>query len=345
MGKLLGTLIAALVGAIVLAWIDAGFDATVPKVRAVAAEFPGSARAVVAWCSRFDYDVARDALVFKGWLAALGGYAMASLLCTALDVLPGCFARWRRQQRKAAFTVGEWGSAVGLSLLNLGLVGWAGSLPNWWLFQRLHTPQRETDPWQWQWEASGMPPIPVPLRHLTPPQLPKLVGCVLVVDVWFYSTHRLLHHPALYARIHKLHHRFTAPAAVASMCAASASRVATCPTPDDWAPHQVRAPARISVWQPAGRYPRAGAAKCASIVTVSPPAPEVDRGELTAAGRSFFWLAFSLASTGCSHSGYLALGCSEHDIHHETFRYNYGVGGFMDEALGTAYKGDRVKAA
>jgi sterol desaturase/sphingolipid hydroxylase (fatty acid hydroxylase superfamily) len=35
----------------------------------------------------------------------------------------------------------------------------------------------------------------------------------LFLDGWFYITHRMLHWPYLYARIHKVHHMFTAPAA------------------------------------------------------------------------------------------------------------------------------------
>jgi hypothetical protein len=41
----------------------------------------------------------------------------------------------------------------------------------------------------------------------------------VVIEVWFYSTHRLLHWPPLFKAVHKLHHRFHAPTAVASMFA------------------------------------------------------------------------------------------------------------------------------
>jgi sterol desaturase/sphingolipid hydroxylase (fatty acid hydroxylase superfamily) len=40
--------------------------------------------------------------------------------------------------------------------------------------------------------------------------------CVLAREVLFYYIHRAMHHPSLYAKIHKKHHRFTAPVALAA---------------------------------------------------------------------------------------------------------------------------------
>jgi sterol desaturase/sphingolipid hydroxylase (fatty acid hydroxylase superfamily) len=42
--------------------------------------------------------------------------------------------------------------------------------------------------------------------------------CIMAREVLFYYIHRAMHHPSLYTKIHKKHHRFTAPVALAAQC-------------------------------------------------------------------------------------------------------------------------------
>jgi len=42
---------------------------------------------------------------------------------------------------------------------------------------------------------------------------------ILVVDACFFTTHRILHTPHLYASVHKFHHTYTAPFALAAVYA------------------------------------------------------------------------------------------------------------------------------
>ncbi len=39
----------------------------------------------------------------------------------------------------------------------------------------------------------------------------SIVLCVLIHDAYFYFTHRLMHHPAIFRRVHLVHHRSTNP--------------------------------------------------------------------------------------------------------------------------------------
>jgi methylsterol monooxygenase len=46
-----------------------------------------------------------------------------------------------------------------------------------------------------------------------------LIGIVVVEEIMFFYSHRALHQPRFYARIHKLHHQFTAPFGIAAVYA------------------------------------------------------------------------------------------------------------------------------
>merc|ERR1711924_496739 len=164
---------------------------------------------------------------------------------------------------------------------NLLLVGPTTMVPlHAWVRLR-GSPMSEGDPWVWQAE------------------LPKLLVCIVVVDVWFYWTHRAIHHKALYKRIHKFHHRFHAPASVASMYAN---------------------PLEFAIGNLLG-------------VVLGPVVAHAH--PYTA----YFWVTLSLFNTGGTHSGWLFLGAQEHDWHHEFFNYSYGVVGIMDGLCGTGFEG------
>jgi sterol desaturase/sphingolipid hydroxylase (fatty acid hydroxylase superfamily) len=45
-----------------------------------------------------------------------------------------------------------------------------------------------------------------------------IFACVVLREALFYYIHRTLHHPLLYTKFHKKHHRFTAPVALAAQC-------------------------------------------------------------------------------------------------------------------------------
>lgn len=125
----------------------------------------------------------------------------------------------------------------------------------------------------------------------------EVVLCVLLREAMFYYSHRLLHTGPLYRRVHKTHHRFTAPVALAAQYAHPLEHLV------------------------------------ANTLPVAVP-PMLLRSHVATA---WAFLAVVLLDTTAVHSGYdfFAGAARHHDAHHERFNVHYGVIGLLDWLHGT----------
>jgi sterol desaturase/sphingolipid hydroxylase (fatty acid hydroxylase superfamily) len=119
-----------------------------------------------------------------------------------------------------------------------------------------------------------------------------VLACIFLREILFYYSHRLLHLPSLYPKIHKVHHHFTAPVALAAQYA-----------------------------HPLEHF-------VANTLPISIPPMILNCHVLS----FWVFLAVELLETTTVHSGYDFLSgiAEKHDAHHEKFLINFGTIGLLD---------------
>ena len=135
-----------------------------------------------------------------------------------------------------------------------------------------------------------------------------LVGCVVLEEVLFFYAHWALHSKALYKAVHKKHHEFVAPIALAANYA-----------------HPIEVLVGNMIPLVAG--------------------PILLSAHITT---TWLWFSLAIVGTLVHHSGYDITPAWEaqpafHDTHHRLFKCNYGLLGVLDRIHGT-YRGADAKA-
>ncbi|EPS39961.1 hypothetical protein H072_6399 [Dactylellina haptotyla CBS 200.50] len=131
-----------------------------------------------------------------------------------------------------------------------------------------------------------------------------IVFSLLLREALFYYSHRILHHPRLYPKIHKIHHKFTAPVALAAQYAHPIEQIV------------------------------------ANILPITIPPQLMHSHILT----FWMFMAYELVETTTVHSGYdfFMNAAKMHDLHHEKFLIYFGAIGVLDWFHGT--DGSRMAA-
>lgn len=134
--------------------------------------------------------------------AAIAMAAVTVIVALRYLATSGAFAWWG-QRRYPALHSGlgrQIRSEIGWSLLSAGIYGAPAGLAAW--------------AWREQgWTLIYTDPAGYPLWWLPL----SFVLCLVIHDTWFYWTHRLMHHPWLFRKIHAVHHASRPPTAWAAM--------------------------------------------------------------------------------------------------------------------------------
>mgnify|MGYP000495028702 CR=1 FL=1 len=210
---------------------------------------------------------------------------ICSIICVILDIFPRSTAlgKWLHASKiqHKYFSVGNYVDTACVAAFNMILIApllcipyesaWASGVGG------LYNRTQEEDPFNW-WR-----------------EILNVLGSAVIVNLWFYWTHRLIHNEKLYAPIHKIHHKWQAPCSAAAVFA----------HPVEYALSNV-----------------AGIALGPMLTNAHPYT-------------AYFWFMLALVQTCRGHSGYHFLGADSHDAHHEFFNYNFGVGPVCDRLFGT----------
>jgi sterol desaturase/sphingolipid hydroxylase (fatty acid hydroxylase superfamily) len=149
-----------------------------------------------------------------------------------------------------------------------------------------------------QEHCQAMAEVPIPSVRRT---IMEVVFHFAVNDVVFYFAHGLLHTPFFYKRIHKIHHEFKAPIALASEYAHPLEYIFSNVIPGALGPHLLNSHPLVA----------------------------------------WLWLIMGISMTSFHHGGYVIpyYPFNEwallHDYHHFSFYSNLGVTGLLDKNLGT----------
>ncbi|XP_070197195.1 fatty acid hydroxylase domain-containing protein 2-like isoform X2 [Littorina saxatilis] len=146
-----------------------------------------------------------------------------------------------------------------------------------------------------EWRGCGFHPHQLPTFCST---LLQLAFFVVIEEIGFYYSHRLLHQPTLYRHVHKLHHEWTAPVGVVAIYAHPVEHV-------------------VANLLPAVTGPVLLGSHLAVL---------------------WLWMTIVIVNTTVHHSGYhfpLLTSPQFHDFHHLKFNCCYGVLGILDSLHGT----------